>query len=77
MTGESDDTEGTHEIIQSDIRIAVFWSPRAMIFRRLETFKLLPRNYVNLKLQIVQSNGLRETLRTLGKLIRNLKTLRS
>jgi len=42
-----------------------------------ETFKLFPRNCLNLKLQIIETNKLRETLRTLGKKLRILKTLRS
>jgi hypothetical protein len=42
-----------------------------------ETFELFPRNFMNLKLQIIETNSLRETLRTLGKKLRILKTLRS
>ena len=42
-----------------------------------ETIKVFARNDVNLKLQITETNRLRETLRTLGKKLRILKTLRS
>lgn len=42
-----------------------------------ETFKVFARNDVNLKLQISETNRLLETLRTLGKKLRILKTLRS
>jgi len=42
-----------------------------------ETIKVFARNDVNLKLQITETNRLRKTLRTLGKKLRILKTLRS
>ncbi len=46
-------------------------------FGRAETFKLFPRNCLNLKLQITETKELTETLGTLGKNLRILKTLRS
>lgn len=46
-------------------------------FKCAPTFRLFPRNRLNLKLQIIETNGLRETLGTLGKNLKILKTLRS
>jgi hypothetical protein len=64
-------------IIQSDIQISMILIAMSDDFGRAETFELFPRNCLNLKLQITEANRLRETLRTLGKKLRILKTLRS
>ena len=64
-------------VVQTDIQINPIVVVERADFGCSETFKLFARNYLNLKLQIAQANGLCETLGTLGKLIKNLKTLRS
>ncbi len=64
-------------IIQSDIQISMILVARVMILGARRPLNFFPRKCLNLKLQITETNRLRETLGTLGKNLRILKTLRS